>query len=117
MATPCCGAVFADFDACFSVKCPSCPMYFCVWCFEHVCDSTGESHDHVRTCPLNPHPGAVYGDYVRWRTEHAPRKRLRRVKAEVQDMALHIKGTVDRLTGHRRTVEQDIVSEAGAPPA
>ena len=31
---------------------------------------------------LSHRSGAVFGDYVRWRDDHVPRKRLRRVKEE-----------------------------------
>ena len=28
----------------------------------------GVGRGHVRECPSNPHPGAIYGDYALWRT-------------------------------------------------
>ena len=104
MVTPCCGTVFEGFDACFSIKCPSCPMYFCGWCLQHVSDTSGANHQHVRTCPLNPHPGAVYGDYVRWRDDHVPRKRLRRVKEEVRDVGIKLRETLGRIATDVKTV-------------
>lgn len=69
-----------DFDNCFSIQCESCPStFFCAWCLTHVCHDGEESHEHVRVCAENPHPGAIYGDYRFWQDVHLPRKRRKRV--------------------------------------
>ena len=34
---------------------------------DFVFTSSAAAHDHVRICQDNVHPGAVYGDAMRWR--------------------------------------------------
>ena len=68
-----------DFDNCWSVKCRSCPKYFCAWCLTYTTSDAEEGHDHVRACPENPHPGAVYGDMDYWERIHRPMKRDNRL--------------------------------------
>lgn len=81
-------------------------MFFCAWCFHYYTDSTEACHRHVRACPENPHPGAVYGDYVHWDQVHAPRKRSRSVyaasalvRAEIKEVLRRINERRDALVG------------------
>lgn len=75
LRAPCCDRAFDGFDACFALGC-ECGRFFCAWCLAFESASTGEVHDHVRTCCDNPKEGDVYGDFDAWNTTH--RKKLRR---------------------------------------
>ena len=77
LTMPCCGVTMTDFDNCFSVKCRACPKYVCAWCLTHTTDDSDESHEHVRNCDENPHPGAVFGDMEYWEDVHRPKKRAK----------------------------------------
>jgi hypothetical protein len=85
LKTPCCGTVFVDFDECFSLTCSGCGRYFCAWCMDSdsVFTDTEAAHDHVRNCQENPHPGAVYGDPMRWHSHCVGMKRERLNTARV----------------------------------
>jgi len=85
LCAPCCSAVFANFDNCFSVKCFACQHYFCAWCLEYTSVCSDECHAHVRICGENPHQGAVYGDMQYWLDVHRDHKRQRFLKAAYMD--------------------------------
>jgi hypothetical protein len=44
---------------------------------EHVSYNSDDAHDHVRVCPQNAQPGALYGDYDRWDAHCRAKKRQR----------------------------------------
>jgi hypothetical protein len=79
LKTPCCGIVFVDFQDCFALRCHGCDKYFCAWCMDpdSVFTSSDAAHNHVRICDDNPHPGAVYGDPMRWNSHCVGVKRER----------------------------------------
>ncbi len=78
LKTPCCSTAFMDFDACFSLSCPSCPKYFCAWCLstDSVKDTSAASHEHVRNCPENPRHGDVFGSIAVWREDIEAKKKI-----------------------------------------
>ena len=73
--TPCCQRVFGHFDGCFALRCHACDTFFCAWCLVETSANDQEMHRHVAHCPQNPHPGAVFGDYVAWRKTHLSKKK------------------------------------------
>ena len=69
-------------------------MYFCAWCLTSYTESTDDSHDHVRSCPSNPHPGAAFGDYDYWSRIHVPCKRKKRVEDECERMRMQMSESI-----------------------
>lgn len=47
------------------------------------CETMETCHEHVKECRDNPHPGAIYGDYVYWLQRHVPNKRRHRINDTV----------------------------------
>ena len=47
------GHAFLDFDACFSVQCVTCGVFFCAWCLGGGTEDSQASHDHVSRCDAN----------------------------------------------------------------
>ena len=97
MRTPCCGTVLEDFDNCFCIRCRVCPKFMCAWCLTYTDDDSDTCHEHVRNCPENPHPGAVYGDIVYWEDVHRPRKRAKRLEEEQMSLVSRIGDSTRRL--------------------
>lgn len=98
LRTPCCNAAFLDFDACFALWCSSCSNYFCAWCVsaESVSADSVVAHNHVRHCPENPHPGAVFGDYKKWK-HHCECKKRKRVDDTTHKARLMLQSVLEIL--------------------